>query len=404
MQTVQDFVTKLSENDRYQKQIQRSKEAFEFKPFVAEYYQFRQVVSIFRWVLGAFSIITGLGLLYYSFATTMHVAIAAVLAVLILLFIEAIKHFASLTAFKKALSGKFPLLAPVALAFFALSAFLSVNGVQKMYDQMDTAITDHQAVSTHHADSLRAMYDEKIASEKKALADFRQSVTWKGKIDLYNPTTASVIRTHEARITAAQTEKAEQLAALQSLQADQLQTLRSDTDFNRSLWWGISVAVEVAIMLGLLFVVYYDYRVSQEADLLTLNQQRISLGLQDLSRLGEVLALNTEPVGTIQIAAQTPPEKPTERSIGFQAPSPEEPRHPAPKPTQSVPYSVPEMPEITRKQSPHSVPQSVPGPDPFPGLLADIRAGITDYRTLMKRNGVNVKTVKKAFDLIAQEK
>ena len=33
------------------------------------------------------------------------------------------------------------------------------------------------------------------------------------------------------------------------------------------------------------------------------------------------------------------------------------------------------------------------------GLVSDIQSGITDYRTLMKRNSVNVLTVKKYLEL-----
>ena len=312
---LQKSIDKVRENDAIKKEIERAREAYAFKPFVVEYRNFALLLRAFRWVLGTFSIITGFGLLYYAFLPSMHYLIAGTVAVIILSGIELLKNETSLKAFKNIYQGRFPVLGLPALGLFGLSVFLSVNGVQRLHDSADESVRNFQAANTVRTDSLHAHYDQLVKAERESLAGFKQSVSWRGRVNITDKTTASVIAQHEGRITALQQEKAERLKMLSQDAAGALNTLQAASGFNRNLWLWLSVGVEITILLSLWFLSYYQFRAAKDADLLQDAGPVFTLGLQDMGRLMEFLSID-HPGPVIQhIAAKSTTGQPGK--IGF---------------------------------------------------------------------------------------
>jgi hypothetical protein len=249
-------------------EIEKANQAFEVKPFVQEFLKLKQLVSFLRPCLSVFSIVTGFGFLYYQFGAYLNLYVAVVLALVLLVGIELIKGELSTLAFKRTYiraNGLSFVLALFALAFFGLSVFLSVNGAKEIYKQLDTKTSTHQTTINHKTDSIRSYFDNQIATERKALDDFKNSVSWQGKININDKAVANSLTSYQTRIDNLLNDKTNALKSLESLASLELSSIQQKTGFEIEFWFWLSIGIEFSILLCLWFLVFFAYCTSNES-------------------------------------------------------------------------------------------------------------------------------------------
>lgn len=304
---------------KLQSEIEKAKETFEVKPFVSEYLPLKKFAVIGKPFFGLFSICTGFGLLFYKFAETLPFAVAVGLAVGLLVGLEIVKSELTNLTFKKAFQLGFK---PVTLVFsfflmacFAGSVFLSVNGAKDIYKHLDKSVTNLTGVHTNKQDSMIAYFDKQIASEKKALSEFKSSVTWQGKIDITNKATAKVIGSHTANLQSMANDKRNALQSLQIEQASSLTALHQDNSFNLDFWLYLSLTIEFLIVGCGGFVVWYQYKTVIESEIFT-ETKSYPIDLNGVQKLVEMITLNAGALPMINQLTNVSPNQ-TNHKVGF---------------------------------------------------------------------------------------
>ncbi|MEK7253637.1 MAG: hypothetical protein AAB316_02760, partial [Bacteroidota bacterium] len=94
-----------------------------------------------------------------------------------------------------------------------LAVYTSTQGAKEFAQrQTDKSETIKGGFATQK-DSLESSFQKQIEAEKKDLADFKKSVTWKGRVDMSNRKTESVIASHNNRLEQLQNERQKALAS-----------------------------------------------------------------------------------------------------------------------------------------------------------------------------------------------
>lgn len=272
MQNLRDFYSKIKSTEHLQSEVKKAKETFEVKPFVKEFYNIKSIISFARPLLSIFSIITGLGCLYYQFVTTFGFFFACLLSIALLLFVELVKNEVGLLAFKRLyITGlnSLNLVLFLALgAFFSLSVFLSVQGAKDIYKSLDTQTQKFTNHSQSKKDSIVKYYDTQIKNEKKELENFKNSVSYNGKINVYDKTTSNTIEKHTQTISSLQAQKNKELETLSKDTKNELVTINQNVNFNIYFWLILSLTIEFLIILSLWFLIWFDWCVSLENEIL----------------------------------------------------------------------------------------------------------------------------------------
>jgi hypothetical protein len=252
-----------------QREVAQAKEQFAFKPFLVEYRPLRKFLSFARWLLACFSIATGFGCLFFLLFPTLPSWLAGLLATAGLLLIEWLKHLLGTVGFRQYYrTTGFPWVGVPALAIVTLSIGLSLQGVQRLHKVADRSEAQLTHSYQQQRDSLQQHYEALIAQQKKALTDFQASVSWRGKINLHNPTTARTIDRMNAELQKVSKHRQQAEVGLETDYQQERQRLQSQHHFDRWAWLLLSALVEAAILACLWFGVYYAYRVQKEATIL----------------------------------------------------------------------------------------------------------------------------------------
>jgi hypothetical protein len=271
-------------------EIEKAKQTFEVKPFVQEFLRLKQLVFVLRPGLSLFSIITGFGFLFYQFCTYINIYVAVILALLLLIGVELIKSEISTLAFKRVYiraNGLTFVLSLFALTFFGLSIFLSVNGAKEIYKHLDTKTITHQATTSNKMDSTRLFYDHQIASERKGLEDFKNSVSWQGKINIADKVVAGTITSYQGRIDNLLAEKVTALGGLNNMASEELSVIEQKSGFEIEFWFWLSLGIEFSILLCIWFLVFFAYHTSNESAIFD-NEQGETLNNQMMNFLSLV--------------------------------------------------------------------------------------------------------------------
>lgn len=263
-----DLYNSVLQMKSLQSEVEKAKDAFAPKPFALEWKPLKQILTVARPVLAVFSIVTGFGFLYYQFSAQIHYIAAGTFAVVILVFVELLKgFFGTLTAKKYYLKNRaFTGLLVLTFAFFGLSVFFSVNGVKELHSRLDRSVTNLQERNKVLLDSVRSRYDSLAAAENSDFAGFKESVTYKGKINVYNPAVKSRIQVNTERLEALAKEKEHALAAEKERQNTALAAARGKNEFTGSFGLFVSGFVELSILFSLFGLVWYQWKVSQESE------------------------------------------------------------------------------------------------------------------------------------------
>ena len=167
------------------------------------------------------------------------------------------------------------------------------------------------------SDSVAAALQKQVDSEKKALADFKRSVSWKGKINMDDKSTSFTIASYNRRLEKAQAEKEKALGSLDAgLQSDLSDNAAKTAKDSGNMFW-VSLLVELAGLLCIGYVYLYLARVfieqgaqagpGQQPDP---TDRRENDYLQHLSRtiedLAQTLHENRQPAAAPVAAASAP--------------------------------------------------------------------------------------------------
>lgn len=272
MKNLRDFYSKIKSTEHLQNEVRKAKETFEIKPFVKEFQNIKLIILIARPLLSIFSIITGLGYLYFQIVTSIGVFFACLLSIGFLLFVELLKNDLALLAFKRLYTGR---LNSLLLFLFlglgialSLSIFLSVQGAKDIYKSLDTQTQKFTNHSQSKKDSIVKYYDTQIKNEKNELANFKNSVSYNGKINVYDKTTSTTIDKHTQTISNLQSQKSKELESFSKDTKNELATINDNVNFNIYFWLVLSLTIECLIILSLWFLIWFDWCVSLENEIL----------------------------------------------------------------------------------------------------------------------------------------
>jgi hypothetical protein len=187
--------------------------------------------------------------------------------------------------------GNFVLLL-FAFAFFGLSIFFSVNGAKELYMQMDTQMELYHTDTEAQKENIKAEYQHKIRTEKNALEEFKESVSWLGKINLQNKTIAQTLASHTARIDSLEAQQARQLQAINTQSQQDIRELEDTTGFNITFWIGLSIGNELLLLVCLVFPVYYQFKTASESEIFTQLTPSLNVNSHDLKRFISNFILN----------------------------------------------------------------------------------------------------------------
>ena len=307
-----------------------------FKSKLEEYRPLLRITKPARWLFAGFSILTGAGWLYYRLlpvlpSITVELGgvpvnlMALVLGLGIFICYELLKGELSQIAFKQVfkngLNGITGFLLVTALLFYAGSVYASLAGISDLYSGIKARpeVEGFLSKSDAQKQTITAQYDAKIRAETQGLNAFKESVTWKGKINMYNKSTANTINGYNTRINNLNEQKASELAAHSQSSGDELSRIKAENSYNAAAWVWLSTANELLIFACILFGAWYFYTVHNEKELL---QQFTGINESDFSSLLQNFAAHF--TGGQQLAAaqyQTyggqEQEEPKPKTIGF---------------------------------------------------------------------------------------
>ncbi len=333
MQNLREIYENVLETNKFQKQVEKAKKEFEVKPFVQEFFRLNNFVKILKPALNFISVLLAFGFLYYQFSTNLNEYVSAGLAVMLLVFLEIAKNEILQIAFYRTYTARFDSLQSTlllfSLAILAGSAYTSIKGAEEMYLHLDRSKTVLDIGHASKKDSVLNHYATEINAEKKALEDFKNSVSWEGKINIYNPTTSKKIENHESRIMALAKERKEALERHDALAESQKTNLHEKTGFNIMFWVAISGINEILILLCIWFGIWYQYRVDRESAIFSPASQKMTLDIESLGRMFHLFMVNggnLQPVGMLPNTGilDAPDKKEGDaNTIGFQIPNKE---------------------------------------------------------------------------------
>lgn len=152
-----------------------------------------------------------------------------------------------------------PLLGNVAL--IAVAVYTATEGakdwMRSQADRSGEIKTAHLAVR----DSIEKTYSAQLAVERKALADFKKSVSWRGRVDMTNRSTAASIASLNRRIEALQKERADALADARTSATGDLAANAEKVGRDTSAIFWASLLIELAGLFCIGFVYFYLSRV-----------------------------------------------------------------------------------------------------------------------------------------------
>ena len=298
---LQQLYQKLRERNNFSDRIAKAKRKFEFKPFCQEYNNLLQLATILRVILGAFSIITGFGFLYYSINGISFI-LAGLLAGIALLLIEILKNIFTGSLFTKIYSkSNYSFILLPAILVFALSVYFSINGASNLYREFDNSLVLANDNHQFKLDSIDKHYTDLINSVKAEEKEFKQSVSWKNKINIYNNTIQATLNRYNSEVSELLENKERSLESLKTQQIEISNDLSSKKEFNTILWLYISGSVEVCIILCLWFITYYDYRLLKDSELFSAEKNTFNFSSEEVQRFAELIRFNNNSLPELPI-------------------------------------------------------------------------------------------------------
>tara|TARA_Y100001956_G_C4127948_1_gene191409 strand:+ start:3508 stop:4656 length:1149 start_codon:yes stop_codon:yes gene_type:complete len=370
-------LAKVFERNKYSEKLKKAESNFAFKTFTEQFSKLEQALKYGRTIFHLFSILTAFTFLFLLFESFLNsFVISGMLAGSILIFWEYSKsNILQNTFYSYYRNSKIPFaLSIVSLVMLSGSVFTSLQGAKEYFQKNHNKTEDFQEHITIKVDSLNNLYAIKIENTESDLNKFKDQVTYLGKIDISNKSVAKTIDRYNQEILLLKKEREISLKQLSESLNNDLKKVSSQSEFNLIAFICLSGINELLIVICSWFLVYFEFRLFKESEVFKPHEQNYTFSTASLNKFAELVLMNNQ---HNLIEANHNIEEPT-KSIGFQ---------------HSVHHSVK---QVNSSQNQVKTPLSN---TKIQGLVSDIQSGITDYRTLMKRNSVNVLTVKKYLEL-----
>lgn len=269
--------------------IEKAKDTFREKSYLEQYKSLQSVVIAICGGLPLLSIVTGSFYLYSVMKSMLpHWSICILFSLVLLFMLEAIKGMVMRSMFIEYYKGSKPFaMAVLALALVGGSMFTSVKGAENFYEKTERSTDYLSTFRMLQSDSVTRHYDSLITLERVALASFKKSISWKGKIDLSNKTTKAVIANHSNEIQALRDSKKAELGKIES-EGQKVIDANKETVQEKLVYFLVIVCgFEIAILLCNWYLVYFQYRVSQEIDLVegTLLKKTVQVNHEDIGSI-----------------------------------------------------------------------------------------------------------------------
>jgi hypothetical protein len=277
-------INALLEAEATRAQVQKAKDRFQFKPYFQKYAGLKTTANILQVLLPIFSIGTGTLFLSSILSELMPIyTIALMLAISLIALLEYSKAYLVNVSFTDFYTSKLNILAVCFVLLLAsASAFTSLQGIKELHKKLDTSLSTLADNQTAQEDSVRNYFDNQIQTTRQELASFKSSITWNGKINMYNQANASTIQAYSKQLEAMQKDKSTALAEGKALHMLQSEATNKESGFNLIVVISIIGLIEVCILLANWFVIYYDYQTAKQAETLTNKASRFTLDLDTL--------------------------------------------------------------------------------------------------------------------------
>lgn len=264
MANVQNSIQNLLKRKSKQARQKAIINKFKDKSFTEGFNDLYEIAIWFRWLLACFSIGTGLYMLTDLF-NYVNIYVAAAGSALILIIIELLKNSltqkAVITFYK---SGPSIILLP-ALLVFASSVYLSFNGVGIAHEQLDNNIILIKTDYSIKQDSIDNYYNKAIEAKEAQLETFKEQVSWKGKINVYDQTVRNTLQRLDSELQHLNLNKNNALSQNDVNLNINLGKAKNKFDYRADLWLCISLIVEGCIIIFLWFISYYEFMEYKEA-------------------------------------------------------------------------------------------------------------------------------------------
>lgn len=373
-----ELFKQLLESKNYQKSVKKAEKRFEPKPFAIQFKPLLNIALVSRFILPLFSVITGTLFLANVFESMLDFFIVSLaLGFVLVVLLEYSKTSLLQIAFPQLVSGQNKAYIGVfilALCFTLGSGYLSINGSETIYNKLDTTIKDTEQKHLLEKEALKLEYDEKINTLTQELRDYKKSVSWKGHINMTNKANQKIISSLNSRIEALESEKVKEINQLTADQNSTVNTVFNTVETHIFIVLIIVSLIEVFIILVNWFIVYYDFKIISEKEIIT-EPQKVTFSVNDIQNLLSTFIHNT----TNQYSLSSALSEPT--TIGFQ-------------PSLSNNHSV-------NKNAVYSGKNTETLSSELSGLISDIKSGLLDYRTLSKKHKVNFTTIKEHIEKYA---
>jgi hypothetical protein len=141
----------------------------------------------------------------------------------------------------------------LAVVFLAVSIYTSVSGLMQFSKQQTDKSVGINANYATKKDSIEKYYNAQIKTERTALNEYKRQVSYKGKIDMTNPTNRQTILDYEKRITSFNTQKTNALNDTKNDNSLILNENRNKTNIVSSEMFIVALINEIFIIVCLWF-------------------------------------------------------------------------------------------------------------------------------------------------------
>lgn len=356
----------LEEQKSKKDYLNKAKERFSYKSIVKRFKYIYVLSNISKYLFHLISILTGFYFLYNIFNNVFSFQILSIiLAALILVVFEGVKAFIITDTVESFYSkNHYYTLALFSVIFMCGSVYSSLNGTKELHSNLNTKLSDLEALQKLEIDSLNSYFLLKIQENYKELKEYKKQVSYRGQINIHNKTNKQIISNYDARIDNLERQQLQDLNDIKQKHKRQSLKASQKVQFNSNIIIILSFINEVTIILIYWFIVYFDFMQVKENELIEDFAPNYNFSYEDVKHITNSIILdNLNKSNSILLN-----KKEEEKRIGF-------------KPPESV--KVLNSYEETRKN-----------------VLKDIESGLRDYRTLCKKHHTNVITIKKIFDSI----
>lgn len=341
-------------------QLEQAKNKFAFKTFSEQYNGLHSAVKWGRGLFHLFSILTAFTFLYLLFDSFIKVqVISGCLSIAILVFWEYVKSTVLENSFISYYRGNASILLPIiATVMLAGSVYTSLQGAKEYYNQTSTLVSDFETTNKVKLDSIDSHYYTQIDVVKAEMAGFKKSVSWKGKINVYDKTIKASLKRFNNEIESLSKERETVVNEFSSASKKELKDVTGKAEFNLTTFIVLSGINEFLIVICAQFLVFYQYKLVRESEVFE-PTETYELDNSAINQLVQMVQ-RTVP-NQMLISNQVNQQKP----IGFKAGT-------------TAPKSSTET-DVNSDFKPEPV-----------DIITAIRSGVKDPRVLMKTYKLNV--------------